>query len=114
MSSRNDSPKHGYRASRLEKSVAEAFETSLLPSLSDPLLQDLHVFSVEVAGTLSCVRVLLVPSQAPAYSEEDVSAALKRIESRLRAELAEMLRIKRMPHLRLKYLPLPMWQGGEK
>jgi ribosome-binding factor A len=49
-----------------------------------------------------------------ARSEADVQAALDRAESWLRSELAGLMRIKRMPVLRLRYVPLPLFraEGG--
>jgi hypothetical protein len=43
---------------------------------------------------------------------EDVEVALTRVEDRLRMELASIIRIKRMPVLRLSYIPLPCLQQG--
>jgi len=112
LNSESDLRRRGYRQEALQRVVAEAFECELLPSLNDPLLQDLHVINVEVHN-LACIRVLLGPGSLETPREtEQVEAALKRVENRLRMELASVVRIKRMPVLRLSYIPLPMWKGG--
>lgn len=100
------SDRRGHRTARLEHVVAETLECDLLPSLEDPALQDLHVLHVEVKN-LACIRATLRSSQAEPPRPETVSAALKRVEGRLRSELAQVLRLKRMPELRLAYVPLP-------
>lgn len=105
-SHQTDRAGHGHRTARLERVVAETLECELLPSLEDPVLQDLHVLHVEVKN-LACIRATLRPS-AQALSPEIVSPALKRVEGRLRSQLAQILRLKRMPELRLSYVPLPL------
>jgi hypothetical protein len=108
MSYRNRSEKHGYRTDRIERAAAEALECDLLPSLEDPLLNDLHVLSIEVK-TLACIRVTLAPGPAASTADpQAIEAALSRVENKLRIELAGILRIKRMPMLRLTYVPLPI------
>ena len=111
MSYRNRSERRGYRTDRIERAVAEALECDLLPSLEDPALNDLHVLSVEVK-TLACIRVTLAPGPAgKAADAQAVEAALSRVENKLRIELSGILRIKRMPLLRLSYVPLPIGFG---
>lgn len=114
MSSRNRSDRRGYRNYRIERAVADALECDLLPSLEDPALSGLHVLRVEVKN-LACIRVTLAPGSLPSQNDSDaVRAALSRVENRFRIELAGILCIKRMPLLRLSYVPLPLWpeQGG--
>jgi len=100
------SDRRGHRTARLEHVVAETLECDLLPSLEDPALQDLHVLRVEVKN-LACIRATLRSSQAEPSQPDVVSAALKRVEGRMRSQLAQVLRLKRMPELRLTYAPLP-------
>ena len=107
--------RRGYRAERIERFVAEAFEYTLLPALEDPRLAGLHVFSVETTNNLACVRVTLRSgSEENELETAEVEAALEKAAPRLRMELAESLRIKRIPLLRLSYLPLPLNFGNEK
>lgn len=115
MSAPDRDRRHGYRNDRIARAVAETFECELLPALEDPVLQDLRVIAVEVKG-LACIHVLLGPGAKPSDREaNEVEAALARAEGRLRMELAASLRVKRMPMLRLRYVPLPLWRekGGE-
>ena len=82
-------------------------ECEILPSFDDPALAGLHVYSVKSAGGLSCLNVLLAPATAEQIKEtEVVELALARVEGRVRAELAASLRIKRMPVVKLRYVPL--------
>ncbi|GMV79116.1 MAG: hypothetical protein AMXMBFR7_03000 [Planctomycetota bacterium] len=105
MSSPHDSPRRGYRNDRIAHAVAELFVTGLLPALEDPVLQDLRLVNVEVRS-LACIHVWLGPqSSAPSQESHRIEYALSRVERRLRMELAESLRMKRMPVLRLNYLP---------
>lgn len=106
------SVRRGYRAARLEHVVAESLECDLLPSLEDPALQELHVLHVEVRN-LACIRATLRSSLAEVPPSDVVNAALKRVEGRLRSQLAELLRLKRMPELRLTYIPLPPISIGD-
>lgn len=73
---------------------------TLLPGLADPELRDLHVIHVEVARGLVSINVLLA-SELPT---EGLAASLKRAEPHLRAELAEILLIKKMPSVTLRVL----------
>lgn len=99
------SDRRGHRTARLEHVVTEILECDLLPSLEDPALQDLHVLHVEVKN-LACIRATLRSSEPEPPPSERVSSALKRVEGRLRSQLAQVLRLKRMPELRLAYVPL--------
>jgi ribosome-binding factor A len=102
-----DEKKIGYRRERLERLAAEVLEFDLLPSLNDPLLEDLHILHVEVLGHLSGFHVTLVSGdKAVAAPVEQVQERLRRAQHFLRSELAGCLRIKRMPTLRLTYIPL--------
>ncbi len=107
----------GVRCQRIERAVAEIMECELLPALDDPALNDLHVLSVEVTSNLACVRVALCPgSTGVARDAQEINAALNRVENRLRMELAAMVRMKRVPVLRLSYIPLAIWAqpGGSE
>jgi ribosome-binding factor A len=112
LNSESDLRRRGHRDQALRRIVAEAFECELLPSLNDPLLEDLHVIHVEIQN-LACIRVLLGPGSLETPRDaQDVEAALQRAENKLRMELASIVRVKRMPVLRLSYIPLPLWQKG--
>ncbi len=106
MTARRDAAREGFRLERIRNAVAEALELTLLPGLADPELRDLHVFHVEVARGLASINVLLTSENAPCAerSRESVAAALKRAEPHVRAALAEMLLIKKMPSLTLRVL----------
>lgn len=100
MSKRTSSARQGFRLERIQSAVAEALELTLLPSLEDPVLRDLHVLHVEVSKGLTSIHVLLAsPRPVDGLGQE-----LKRVEPYLRAELAETLLIKRMPTLTLKVI----------
>lgn len=100
MSTRPNERREGFRLERIRHAVAEALELTLLPGLADPELRDLHVINVEVARGLASINVLLA-SELPA---EGLGASLKRAEPHIRAELAEILLIKKMPSLTLRVL----------
>jgi ribosome-binding factor A len=103
--SSHTSRRSGHRTARLEHVVAELLECDLLPSLEDPLLQNLHVLRVEVKN-LACIRATL--RMEPGETDVNaVQAALSRVEGRMRAEIAQQLRLKRMPELRLACIALP-------
>ncbi len=106
----------GVRCARIERAVAEVLECELLPSLDDPDLADLHVVAVEVTNNLACVRVSVCPGNSGGVRDaEAVSAALSRAENRLRMELAAAVRMKRVPVLRMTFIPLALWNnsGGD-
>ena len=91
----------------VERLAAEVLQCDILPCLSDPQLDGLRVFSVTLAGGLSCLNVLLSPEpETDLKSPDEVNAALSRIEGRVRSELASAMRIKRMPAVRLRYVPV--------
>ncbi len=101
--------KRGYRSLRIERAAADILECEILPSFDDPMLFGLHVFSVNAAGGLACLHVLVAPATAADLKDpETVEAALSKVEGRVRSELAASLRIKRMPVVRLRYVPLAM------
>ena len=103
----------GYRQERIERIVAEALEFDLLPALEDPALQGLHVFKIEMKN-LACIHVLLVPGSSEQLADViKIEAALQRVENKLRHDLAAIIRMKRMPLLRLNLLPfVPRQQSG--
>lgn len=106
----------GVRCARIERTVAEVMECELLPSLEDPNLTDLHVVGVEVTNNLACVRVSVCPGSTGGPRDANaVCEALIRAENRLRMELAEAVRMKRVPVLRLTFIPLAIWAqpGGD-
>lgn len=110
--SHQDEAKRGHRAQRIERVSAEILEFELLPSLENPLLNDLHVLRVEATRNLAALHVVIVPGPAQSSGvtapPEEVQAALQSAQDYLRLELASAIRIKRVPLLRLTYLPLPL------
>ncbi|GEM_PF-4758381 len=109
MSYRNASDHPGYRAARIERAVAEAFEYSVLPVLEDPLLADLHVLRVEASANLATLSITLIPGDLVSGRDAgEVEAALERAQSWLRAELASTVAMKRVPVLKLRYVPFPI------
>ena len=105
MSSRKDSSHRGHRAARIENAVRDILACDLLPSLEDPVLRDLHVLHLSVKN-LSCIEAVLAACDGESRDAEEVNAALEKAEGRLRRELASSLRIKRMPELRLRFVPI--------
>lgn len=113
MAYSDETRRRGYRSDRVERVVAEAFEVSILPMLEDPLLADLHVVRVEVARNLARVCVVVAPGSACAGRDEAaVEEALERAAGRMRMDLAELIAIKRVPALVMRYLPLPLWSDS--
>ncbi|HYG77407.1 MAG TPA: ribosome-binding factor A [Planctomycetota bacterium] len=108
MSTRNRGQRCGHRVERIERAVAEIFNSALLPSLEDPLLADLHVINVEAASNLARVTITVAPAISVETNADEVRAALQRAEGYLRQELADALRMKRVPALHLCYLPWPV------
>ena len=105
----------GFRVASVERLIAEAFESDLLLSLQDPLLEDLHVVRVEASRNLATVCVVVAPgTDEPARDPDAVRQALDRCRVWLRGQLSDRVRLKRVPALQLRYLPLPIWerQGG--
>lgn len=105
--------KRSYRSQRIERAAADMLECEILPSFGDPALAGLHVYSVKAAGGLACLNVLVAPGSAGELKDaETVDAALSKVEGRVRSQLAVSLRIKRMPAVRLRYVPLPINAGN--
>ncbi|HYF51347.1 MAG TPA: ribosome-binding factor A [Planctomycetota bacterium] len=102
----------GHRSERIQRCVFDALEYSILPAMEDPRLAALHVVHVNVTRNLASITVTLAP-EAIVNPDDEVQAALDGAEAFVRAELAGYLTIKRMPSLRLKYLPLPLQTRGE-
>lgn len=106
--------KRGHRAERIARTVAELLEYELLPALDNPALEELHVLRVEASHNLASLQVMIVPKRpAPPHAPEEIQTALSSAEGFLRSELAGLLRIKRMPVLRLRYIPLPLYGAAE-
>ena len=97
----------GHRVNRIERAVADALEFDLLPSLQDPLLADLHLISIEASNNLASIHVVVGPSAAR-VEDPAIQEALDKATGWLRSELASMLTIKRMPALKLRYVPVPL------
>ena len=114
MSSENrHSRKQGHRWQRIQHIVADAFNCDLLPSLEDPALQGLQVRRVKVKG-LSCIEVQLCHAHETGCDSFEIESALERASHWLRRELAEVVRLKRTPDLRLIYFPLPLLPDSQE
>jgi ribosome-binding factor A len=103
--SRENPSFRGHRAARIERAVFDILECDLLPSLEDPALRELHVLHIAVKN-LACIEAVLAASDGETRNAEAVNAALAKAEPWMRRELAGALRIKRMPELRLRFVPI--------
>ena len=105
----------GHRAQRIERTVADVLEYEILPALENPALEELHVLRVEASNNLASLQIAIVPQRREVPQPPDeIQAALTSAEGFVRSELAGILRIKRMPVIRLRYIPLPLYgaEGG--
>jgi ribosome-binding factor A len=109
--SHHDRGTRGHRVDRIERAVADALEFDLLPSLQDPLLADLHLISIEASNNLASIQVVVAPSVLRP-DDPQIQEALDKATGWLRSELASMLTIKRMPALKLRYVPVPLGKTG--
>ena len=106
--------KRGHRAQRIERTVAEVLEFEVLPALENPALEELHVLRVEASNNLASLQIVIVPRRKDVpLPPEEIQAALTSAEGFVRSELAGILRIKRMPVIRLRYIPLPLYGAEE-
>lgn len=110
--SRENQSVRGHRAARLERAVFDLLECDLLPSLEDPVLRDLHVLHISVKN-LACIEAVLAASDGETRDADAVNAALAKAEPWMRREMANGLRIKRMPDLRLRFVPIRFGANAE-
>ncbi len=79
--------------------------SQIVRHLSDPKLEGLDLFSIEVAPDLSRVRVVCVPTLALAYSKKEIQTALEKAAPFIRHSIAESLSLKKTPIVALRYAP---------
>jgi len=79
--------------------------SQIIRHLSDPKLEGLDLFSVEVAADLSRVRIVCVPTLELAYSKKAIQTALEKAAPFIRHSLAESLSLKKTPVVALRYAP---------
>ena len=91
---------------QLCKQVERTLHLEFAGVCDDPILQAIHVSSVEPAPDAQhlCVTVVACDSEA-APDSETVSATLARAASRLRAVVAASIHRRRAPALSFRYLP---------
>jgi len=77
----------------------------LVKSLSDPKLEGLELFSLEVAPDGSRIRIVCVPTVQTKFSKSEIEKALEKSAPYIRHCLAEILSLKRTPVVSLRYAP---------
>ncbi len=77
----------------------------LIKSLSDPKLEGLELFSLEVAPDGSRIRIVCVPTIQTRFTKGEIEKALEKSAPYIRHCLAEILSLKRTPVVSLRYAP---------
>jgi ribosome-binding factor A len=103
-----------YRQRRLEKILHEELQTLLRDEAADPDLQAIVVVAVELSPDGGNARIAYAVQAALAVEEQVKAAsrdALARANGFLRARLASLLDLKRLPKLSFTFLGVR--EGGE-
>lgn len=110
-----DSGPNGHRQERLERILRDEVQALLRDEASDPYLEGIRVVSVELSVDGSCARLAYVV-QASLGEERRVEvatkAALSRATAFLRARLAALLDLKRLPKLAFAFVGVQQ-EGGD-
>lgn len=86
--------------SAYEREIAQ-----LIRHFSNPKLEGLTLFSIEVSADGSRIRAVCVPVSKPRHARAEVESALKRTAPYLRRTLAETFAKKKTPVVTLRYAP---------
>ena len=110
---------------RLQSTLFEELSLLFRGELSDPLLEGVHLTSLELSPDGRHARIgFTLPHDKQESDTPAVEEALSRAQGYLRAQLAQGLNLKRVPNLRFvcvgvapRELPPPDpdadWEGGE-
>jgi ribosome-binding factor A len=95
----------GIRAKRIAGTVRKHLSSELAREVADPRLAALAIEEVEVSADLSLarVKVRLMFGGETRRARDEAMAALLGVSPSLRASLAPVLRMRRVPELRFEY-----------
>ncbi len=106
MSHRNNRMS-GLRPLRLQAEMLDACRAYILPSIDDPVVSTLDVSHVELSDDLCNVTFVLMPGPAGTQATpQEVKSALERVAPYARKLLGESVPMKRLPIVRMAYLPI--------
>ncbi len=90
-----------YRKQRLDELFWEELNSIIMYELSDPRVDDIGVTLVDVSPDLTTARVFVTPFSEDVNMRE-VLAGLKAAHGFIRTQLAQRIKIRRMPELIFK------------
>ena len=90
-----------YRKQRLDELFWEEINSIIMYELSDPRVDDIGVTQVDVAPDLTTARVFVTPLYEDVDTRE-VLAGLKAAQGFIRTQLAQRIKVRRMPELIFK------------
>ncbi len=90
-----------YRKQRLDELFWEEINSIIMYELSDPRVADIGVTMVDVAPDLTTARVFVTPFYEDVDTRE-VLAGLKAAHGFIRSQLAQRIKVRRMPELIFK------------
>ncbi len=92
---------HNYRKQRLDELFWEEINSIVMYELSDPRVADIGVTLVDVSPDLTTARVFVTPLY-PDVDTDQVLAGLKAAHGFIRTQLAQRIKVRRMPELIFK------------
>ncbi len=90
-----------YRKQRLDELFWEELNSIIMYELSDPRVDDIGVTQVDVSPDLTTARVFVTPFYEDVDTRE-VLAGLKAAQGFIRTQLAQRIKVRRMPELIFK------------
>ncbi len=90
-----------YRKQRLDELFWEEINSIIMYELSDPRVDDIGVTQVDVAPDLTTARVFVTPLYEDVDTQE-VLEGLKAAQGFIRTQLAQRIKVRRMPELIFK------------
>ncbi len=90
-----------YRKQRLDELFWEEINSIIMYELSDPRVADIGVTMVDVSPDLTTARVFVTPFYEDVDTRE-VLAGLKAAHGFIRSQLAQRIKVRRMPELIFK------------
>ncbi len=90
-----------YRKQRLDELFWEEINSIIMYELSDPRVDDIGVTQVDVAPDLTTARVFVTPLYEDVDTREAL-AGLKAAQGFIRTQLAQRIKVRRMPELIFK------------
>jgi len=90
-----------YRKQRLDELFWEELNSIIMYELNDPRIEDIGVTQVDVAPDLTTARVFVTPFYEDVDTQQ-VLAGLKAAHGFIRTQLAQRIKVRRMPELIFK------------